>query len=209
MNKKMYYLLRSSQIISLIVVCTIMVYQFITLQSTASGIRYQQTEKFSYSLTNLAASEASRFLSQNKTEDLQLLINDLSNDPIVRDATIYDHLGVVIFQSNDVLPLPQLLNLGNSAETEQLGIIPHIAELYKDQEKIGYIRISLEQRNMLRLISDYQEKSQSTMVLIFILSFVAGLIIMALFFKRLERTYYSSSKNITGLIKQNKKYLNM
>ena len=206
MNKKMFYLLRSLQIISLIVVCTVMVYQFITLQNTANAVKYQQIEKFSYSLTNVAASEASRFLSQNKNEDLQLLINDLSNDPVVRDATIYDQLGVVIFQSNNVLPLPQLLNLDNATDTDVLGIIPHIAELYKDNEKIGYIRISLEQKKMLRLISDYQEKSQSTMLFIFILSFVAGTILMAILFRRLERAYISFSK-YTGLIKQKIKYL--
>jgi membrane protein len=201
MNNKLYYLLRSTQIISLIVVCAVMAYHFTTLKNTADAIKYQQTEKFSYSLTNLAASEASRFLSRNKNEELQLLIDDLSNDPIVRDATIYDHLGVVIIQSADVLPLPRLLNLDDSNSPDVQGIIPHIAELYKGNNKIGYIRISLEQKKILSLISDYQEKSQSTILLIFILSFVAGTILMALMFRRVERLYFFFIRALSKLIK--------
>ncbi|MEH6454574.1 MAG: AhpA/YtjB family protein [Psychromonas sp.] len=197
MNKKMYYLLRSTQIISLIVVCVVMAYHFMTLKNTGHAIKYQQTEKFSYSLTNLAASEASRFLARNKNEELQLLIDDLSNDPIVRDATIYDHLGVVIIQSKNVLSLPKLLNLDGSNSEHVQGIIPHIAELYEDDNKIGYIRISLEQNKILSLISDYQEKSYSTIMLIFILAFVAGTILMALMFRRVESIYLFLVRKLT------------
>lgn len=198
----MYYLLRSTQIISLIVVCAVMAYHFMTLSNTANAIKYQQTEKFSYSLTNLAASEASRFLSRNKNEELQLLIDDLSNDPIVRDATIYDHLGVVITESEDVLSLPKLLNLDHSNSPDVQGIIPHIAELYKDNNKIGYIRISLEQEKILSLISDYQEKSQSIILLIFILSFVAGTILMALMFRRVESIYFFLTRGLSKKTQQ-------
>ena len=47
----MYYLLRTLQILSLIIICAVIVYQFSMLKSTANQIKYQQTERFSYSLT--------------------------------------------------------------------------------------------------------------------------------------------------------------
>lgn len=207
MHKKMYYLLRTLQISSLLIICSVIAYQFISLRNTSNGIRYQQTERFSYSLTNLAASEASRYLSQQKNKDLQLLINELTNDPIVSDVTIYDQFGKIIFQSKDALPLPVLLNIASSNDKRAQGIIPQIAELYKGNNKIGYIRISLEQEKILSLINDYQKKSFSTMLLLFILSFIVGTIIMALFFRRAEAAYYRLSGLISKLIAQNQKYL--
>ncbi|MFT6924900.1 MAG: membrane protein [Psychromonas sp.] len=207
MHKKMYYLLRTLQISSLVIICSVIAYQFISLRNTSDGIRYQQTERFAYSLTNLAASEASRYLSQQKDKDLQLLIKELRHDPIVRDVTIYDQFGKVIFQSKDAIPLPLLLKIESSDKQRSQGIIPHIAELYKDNEKIGYIRISLEQEKILSLINDYQEKSFSTMLLLFVLSFLVGTIIMALFFKRIEASYYRLSGLIPRLIAQNQQNL--
>ncbi|WP_028862604.1 AhpA/YtjB family protein [Psychromonas aquimarina] len=204
MNKKMYYILRTCQINGLIIVCTVILYQITMLQSTSNQMRYQQTEKFSYSLTNLAAAEATRYLSQNKIKDLQLLIDDLSNDPIVRDATVYDNLGQILYQSTDSLPLQVLLKITDSDSDEAKGVIPYIAELYKEEEKIGYIRITLEQEKILSLIHNYQEKGFSTMWLLLTLSFIAGTIIMALFFRRAEAAYYRLATLIPRLIKSNK-----
>ena len=207
MHKKMYYLLRTLQISSLLIICSVIAYQFISLRNTSDGIRYQQTERFSYSLTNLAASEASRYLSQQKSKDLQLLINELTDDPIVRDVTIYDQFGQIIFQSKNAIPLPVLLKIESPDDKRSQGLIPHIAELYKDHNKIGYIRISLEQQKILSLINAYQEKSFSTMLFLFILSFFVGTIIMALFFRNIEAAYYRLSGLIPKLIAQNQEYL--
>lgn len=199
----MYYLLRTLQISSLFIICSVIAYQFMSLRNASNGIRYQQTEMFSQSLANLAAAEASRYLSQQKNKDLQLLINELTSDPMVRDVTIYDQFGKVILQSQDTLPLSILLNIGFTNDQRAEGIIPHIAELYKENVKIGYIRISLEQQKMLSLIFDYQEKSFSTMLLLFVLSFLVGTIIMALFFRRIEGAYYRLAGLIPKLIVQN------
>jgi len=206
MNKKMYYLLRTLQITSLILLCAVIGYQFTLLQITSNQIGYQQTERFSYSLTNLAAAEATRYLSQNKLSDLQLLIDDLSDDPLVRDATIYDHLGQILYQSKNVLALPILLNITENEDGETLGVIPYIAELYNENAKIGYIRITLEQDKMLNLIHDYQQKSLSIMLQILILAFIAGTIIMALFFRRVEAAYYHVAKALYKLSEKNRIY---
>jgi membrane protein len=206
MNKKMYYLLRFFQISGLFAVSIVIVLQLNELRVISNEVRYQQTEKFSYSLTNLAAAEAARYLAQNKNKDLQMLINDLSNDPMVRDATIYDNLGKVLFQSNEPLLLPELLKINTTSVKEIKGIIPYIAELYKENEKIGYIRISLRQDHILRLIFDYQDQTLQTLISLLLLSFLAGSIIMALFFKRLEGGYYRLNKLIPNLIAANKKH---
>jgi membrane protein len=174
--------------------------------STASKVKYQQTEKFAYSLTNLAAAEATRNLSHKSKTNLQQLVDDLSDDPIVRDATVYNEFGQILYQSKNVLPLKSLLKIDSPKEQEAQGVIPYIAELYDENKKIGYIRVSLEQQKILTLINDYQEKSASTMLLLLILSFVAGIILMALFFNKLKDIYYSIAKNLYLLLQQNRLY---
>ena len=205
MNKKMYYWIRFFQFSGLLAVAVFIFLQLNELRTISNDIRYQQTEKFSDSLTNLAAAEASRYLAQNKQQDLQILIDDLSTDDMVRDATIYDNLGKVLFQSNEALQLPVLLKITSDSDQQVQGIIPYIAELYNDDEdKIGYIRISLRQAHILRLIFDYQEQTLQALISLLILSFVAGTIIMALFFKRLEAWYYRLNNLIPRLIMSNK-----
>lgn len=206
MNRKWFYLLRTMQIISLIAVCALIAYQFTMLQSTSNQIKHQQSERFSYSLTNLAAAEATRYLVQNKQQDLQLLLDDLSQDPNVKDATVYDNLGKILYQSEDVLPLPILLNINLGEDEKVQGVVPYVAELYDKEKKIGYLRITLEQQNILSLTENYQEKSLSTMLLLLILSFAAGTIIMALFFRRLEAAYFHRLKELRILLQQNTMY---
>lgn len=200
MNKKMYYLLRTLQISTLIVVSAIISYQLISLENRANDMKYQQTARFSSSLTNLAAAEATRYIALKKPKNLQLLINDLSQDPIVQDATIYDHLGEVLYQSEDSLPLPILLNINSHNDQRAKGVIPYIAELYNEGKKIGYLRISLEEYEMLNLIEDYQQKSLSTLFLLLTLAFIAGTVLMALFFKKIETAYYNIGKGLKKLL---------
>lgn len=203
MNKKMYYLLRTLQITTLVAISAVISYQLINLQNRSNEMRYQQTEHFSTSLTNLAAAEATRYIALKKPKNLQLLINDLSRDPIVHDATIYDHLGEVLYQSEDSLPLPVLLNINSHNDQRAKGVIPYIAELYNEGKKIGYIRISLEEHKILSLIEDYQEKGLSTLLLLLILAFIAGIVLMALFFRKLEKIYYNIGKELKRLLEQN------
>lgn len=198
MMKKMFYLLRALQIIGLIAICSVIVFQLSTLQSTANELKYKQTKKFAASITNLAAAESTRYLINDKHEDLQLLIDNLSHDPIVRDATIYNELGQVSYHSENVIPLENVLKINDNILSIN-GVEPYVVELYKEDNKIGYIRITIEQKKILSLIENYEEKGVSTMLLLLTLAFVGGLILMALFFRRLETAYYYLMKALCRL----------
>jgi len=204
MGKKFFWIVRLSQIAAILCLFAIIAYQFNSLQNESNGVRYQQTEKFSYSLTNLAAAEASRYLAQENQDDLKLLIDDLSDDPIVRDATIYDEFGKIIYQSEQVLPLPELLQLNNEGSHDVDGVIPHIAELYSDNTKIGYIRVTLEQGKILSLLESYQERGLSILSLLTLLAFIAGMLLTIVFYKRVNIIYKQSLAEIPKLIERTK-----
>lgn len=204
MVRKFFWIIRTLQIVAIIIIFAVIAYQFIALQNESNAIRFQQTEKFSYSLTNLAAAEASRYLSQKKQEDLQLLIDDLSEDPIVRDAIIYDQLGQILYQSKNSIPLPVLLQLGDKSSDDAEGVIPYIAELYSEETKIGYIRIALEQERILSLIQHYQQRGFSILSLLMMLSFIAGCLLTAVFYKKVTNGYKKIVSEIPKLIERTK-----
>ena len=191
MNKKWYFLLRIAQIATLIVICVVITIQSTVLETTEKNLKYQQTEKFAKSLTNLATAEATRYLTNKKTKELQLLMDNLSHASLIRDASIYNYLGEILYQSKNVLPLPDLLKISNDKIQQTTGIIPYIAELYDEKnKKIGYIRITLEQDKILSLIQNYQDKSTTIMIELLILAFIGGIILMALLFRKLKSTSY-------------------
>jgi|GEM_PF-2455615 len=204
MVNKLFWITRTLQIVAILIIFAVITYQVITLQNESNAIRFQQTEKFSYSLTNLAAAEASRYLSQKKQEDLQLLIDDLSEDPIVRDAIIYNHLGQILYQSKNSIPLPVLLQLGDKKDDNADGVIPYIAELYSEGTKIGYIRIALEQERILSLIQHYQQRGFSILSLLIMLSFIAGCLLTAVFYKKVNNLYKQLIAEIPKLIERTK-----
>ena len=204
MRRKLFWFIRTLQILAIFALFSVIAYQFIALQNESSAVRYQQTEKFSYSLTNLAAAEASRYLSQKKEKDLQLLINDLNEDPIVKDATIYDVFGKVMYQSKGTIPLPTLLKIGGKKSDDTKGVIPYISELYSGDTKVGYIRVTLKQDHILSLIERYQERGLSILGLLVTLAFIAGLLLMAVFYKRLHKFYGQLISEVPKLIERTK-----
>ena len=204
MRKKFFWFIRTLQILAIFALFSVIAYQFIALQNESSAVRYQQTEKFSYSLTNLAAAEASRYLSQKKEKDLQLLINDLNEDPIVKDATIYDVFGKVMYQSKGTIPLPTLLKIGGKKSDDIEGVIPYISELYSGDTKVGYIRVTLKQDHILSLIERYQERGLSILGLLVTLAFIAGILLMAVFYKRLHKFYGQLISEVPKLIERTK-----
>ena len=204
MLKKYFYKRHTIQILTAVLLLIIIVSQFISLKHESNTVRLQQINKFSYSLTNLAATEASSYLSQDKTSELQFLIESLSQDPIIRDATIYDQYGKIIYQSAQALPLTTLLKI-NEDNKKAEGVIPYIAELYTDKTKIGYIRITLEQDDILSLLQKYEERGLATLKLLLFLSFVTGMIVMAVFFRKAEAKYKEFKSQSPSIAKKIKK----
>lgn len=200
MKNKKNWIIRTLQVALLASLIGVIIYQLISLQTASNAVRYQQTDKFSYSLTNIAAAEAARYLAQKKQDNLKSLVNNISNDPMVRDATIYDHLGKIVHQSEKALPLGVLLNLGENEKQHSAGLVPYIAELYQDKTKIGYLRVTVKQDKILSLIQDYQDRGFAILCLLILLAFIIGVILMAIFYKKAEKTYERTMAEFPKLI---------
>ena len=202
MEKKIFWLFRLLKVISLFLIVAVIAIQLTTLQKESLTLRNQQIERFSQLLTNVIVPNASRHLSQNKTDALQQLIDDLRNDSMIRDATVYNDLGEIVAQSKDNIPLPELLNLIEKNQIEEneknttSDVRPYVEELRYDAKKVGYIRLSLEQHTLLNLINHYQERSFNRLIIMLLLALIAGMLIMVICYKRLSITYYAIRSSV-------------
>ena len=177
MLKKKTYLLHLIQISCLVLICAVAIYKIAMLHHTANELKFQQIEKFAASLSGFAAEEAQHYLAKNKTQDLHLLIDNLSKDTAIQDATIYNNLGEIIYQSKPILGLSDLLKITPNNKVDSSEITPYISELYSDNKKIGYIRITLKKHEILKLIDEYQDQSTSTILLMMFILFFTGVIL--------------------------------
>ena len=182
MFKKYFRKPHAIKILIITLLSSIIIYQLESLKLESNTVRSQQIEKFSYSLTNFAASQAARYLSEDKNKELQSLINSLSEAPVIKDASIYDKFGEVIYQSEGALGVISLLKI-NQENKEEESFIPYITELYSDKVKIGYLRITVKQDDVLSLIHDYENRGLAILQFLIMLSFITGMIVMAVLFK--------------------------
>lgn len=177
MFKKKTYLLHIIQISCLVLICAIAIYKITMLHHTANELKFQQIEKFAASLSGFAAEEARHYLPKNKTQDLHLLIDNLSQNTAIQDATIYNNLGKIIYQSKPILALSDLLKITPNNKVDGSEITPYISELYNDNKKVGYIRITLKNNEILKLVDEYQDQSTSTILLMMLISFFTGVML--------------------------------
>jgi len=189
MLEKKKYLLHIIQISCLVVIATLTTYKIAMLNHTANELKFQQIEKFAASLSGFAAEEAKYYLPNDKTQDIHSLIDNLSKDTAIQDATIYNNLGQTIYQSKPTLVLSDLLKITPNNNVDSSAVTPYISELYDDNKKVGYIRITLKKNEIIKLIDEYQSQSISTILLMMFISFFTGVILVLVLFNKYNISY--------------------
>ncbi|RJG51332.1 hypothetical protein D1Z90_00950 [Motilimonas pumila] len=181
-RQKHLYIWRAMQLLLALVLLGYIIYLNVDLNYLASKSRTEQTQMFGSTLTSRAAQDAATFLQNEQTEELDRLVASLAADPLVRDATIYNHLGEIIHQSEDPASLDLVLHIkpvksSSDARESAHNRIPYVAELYQEKQKIGYLRVTLEQGKILQQINNYQSQARSSTKTMLVLAFLVGFLI--------------------------------
>ncbi len=169
---------RVTQLIFAIGLCVYLIHLSLSLQFLGDQTRTEQTQMFGYTLTNRAAQDAARYLQEKKPEELERLVNLLAQDPLVRDATIYSMNGEMIHQSKDPMALRTLLNIDKQISSDSArNRIPYIAELYQEKNKIGYLRVTLEQGQYLAMLDKYQQQGSEVLRVMILVALAVGFLL--------------------------------
>ncbi|MFM2480404.1 AhpA/YtjB family protein [Celerinatantimonas sp. YJH-8] len=149
-----------------------------------------QTEKLARSLTTLAAFNAAQYIQANQLNELHKLVNALVKENFIFDATIYDHQGITLAQSDHALPIRQLLPMSGAPAIPAQGIgrKPYIATIYNASgEATGYLRITLEESSMLSSANRYIHSAQFALQVMLVMALWVGFVIARLISKQHRR----------------------
>ncbi|WCE31282.1 YtjB family periplasmic protein [Vibrio sp. SCSIO 43137] len=140
-------------------------------------IQSRQLETLTKLLATQAAMSASSMIAGSDQERLLKLTNQLAQERLVFDATIYNSEGVKLASSSDAKSAREILGLDTPLETASIGRLQLVEPILDEDRLIGYVRITFE-KGMVTAISDHHyRKSDRYMYLMIIMSFISGVLI--------------------------------
>lgn len=146
-------------------------------------IQANQLETLTDILISQASLSASDLIVAQDQEQLLKLTNQLAQDNLVVDATIYDAEGVKLAASDNGKTVREMLGLDTPLQTARIGKQQLVEPVIRDNTVIGFVRITFETGKLTAFSDHYYRKSDRYMYTMVGLSFVAGLLI-ALIFRR-------------------------
>ncbi|EFP95502.1 YtjB family periplasmic protein [Vibrio caribbeanicus] len=156
-------------------------------------IQVNQLETLTNMLISQASLSAGDMIVNQDQERLLKLTNQLAQDDLVTDATIYDVEGVKLAASDTAVSVREILGLDAPLQTARIGKQQLVEPVFHDGSVIGFIRVTFETGKLTAFSDHYYRKSDRYMYTMIALSFLAGGLI-ALMFRRHQ--YQTKGENL-------------
>lgn len=163
---------------------------FITIKNSVviskgnERIQANQLETLTKVLISQASLSASSGIVEQDQERLLNLTNQLAQERLVFDATIYDSEGVKLASSDSALSVREVLGLDTPLQTASIGRQQLVEPVLNDGNIIGFVRITFETGKVTAISDHHYRKSDRYMYLMVIMSFISGVLFMVLLMKR-------------------------
>ncbi|KJG09955.1 hypothetical protein C0Z01_12335 [Photobacterium kishitanii] len=109
----------------------------------------EQTQTLSQIIVRQAAQNAAVDLENKDQDQLQLLVQNLTTEPLILDASIYNLEGVVLAKTKAAMPLEQLTGLSTPLAIASIGRQQIAEPVLLNGHIIGFMRITLEHDKLL------------------------------------------------------------
>ncbi|HAT6342637.1 TPA: hypothetical protein JAJ28_000295 [Aeromonas hydrophila] len=152
----------------------------IHMQGESQASLHSEARNRAQALVAYAARDMKRWLKEDKNSELERLAQDLAAEPEILDVTLYDARGIPLAQSDNAVPLDSLLPIGdnNKSIPEQgKGRIQFVQEILDGERTLGYLRITLEEQQMLADKDTRLKVVQEKQRLMLLVALLAGLLI--------------------------------
>ncbi len=143
-------------------------------------IQANQLETLTKVLINQASLSASSMLAEQDQERLLALTNQLAQERLVFDATIYDAEGVKLAASDGALSVREILGLDTPLQTASIGRQQLVEPVLYDGSIIGFVRLTFETGRVTAISDHHYRKSDRYMYLMLLMSFTGGVLITLL-----------------------------
>ncbi|GMQ47485.1 YtjB family periplasmic protein [Vibrio sp. 10N] len=147
-------------------------------------IQANQLEVLSKVLISQASQSARQMLIDQDQERLGALTNQLANERLVLDATVYDSEGVKVAASDKAKTVREVLGLDTPLSTARIGRQQLVEPIINDNTIIGFVRITFETGKVTAISDHHYRKSDRFMYMMILMSFLCGLLLMVLLRKQ-------------------------
>ncbi|MEC7940594.1 MAG: YtjB family periplasmic protein [Pseudomonadota bacterium] len=188
MNESLFSIRNALRMLALILLATMFI---VTIKNTVviskgnEKIQAKQLETLTKLLISQASLSASKMIAQQDQERLLDLTNQLSQDRLVFDTTIYDAEGIRLASSEKALSVREVLGLDTPLSTASIGRQQLVEPIYsKENTIIGFIRVTFETGQMTAISDHHYRKSDRYMIGMVLMGFVSGVLFIMLIRKR-------------------------
>ncbi|HCE2052939.1 TPA: YtjB family periplasmic protein [Vibrio parahaemolyticus] len=179
MSESLFSVRNALRILALILLCVML---FITIKNSVviskgnEKIQAQQLETLTKVLISQASLSASEMILTKDQERLLKLTNQLAQDRLVFDATIYDSQGVRLASSDEALSVREVLGLDTPLATASIGRQQLVEPVLADDAVIGFVRVTFETGRVTAISDHHYRKSDRYMYMMVLMSFVCGML---------------------------------
>ncbi|EGR1565497.1 YtjB family periplasmic protein [Vibrio parahaemolyticus] len=179
MSESLFSVRNALRILALILLCVML---FITIKNSVviskdnEKIQAQQLETLTKVLISQASLSASEMILTKDQERLLKLTNQLAQDLLVFDATIYDSQGVRLASSDEALSVREVLGLDTPLATASIGRQQLVEPVLADGAVIGFVRVTFETGRVTAISDHHYRKSDRYMYMMVLMSFVCGML---------------------------------
>ncbi|KAA8676797.1 YtjB family periplasmic protein [Vibrio gigantis] len=188
MNESLFSIRNALRMLALILLATMFV---VTIKNTVviskgnEKIQAKQLETLTKLLISQASLSASKMITQQDQERLLELTNQLSQDRLVFDTTIYDAEGIRLASSEKALSVREVLGLDTPLSTASIGRQQLVEPIYSPEKTIiGFIRVTFETGKMTAISDHHYRKSDRYMIGMVLMGFVSGVLFIMLIRRR-------------------------
>lgn len=185
----------------LAVLFVLMIQNSVVISKGNEQIQTRQLETLTNILVSQAALSASNMLVNEEQERLLQLTEQLSKDPLVFDATIYDAEGVKLASSQNAQPVRATLGLDTPLGTANIGRQQLVEPIVHDGNQIGFVRITFEKGRVTAISDHHYRNSDRMMYLMILISFFSGVLISFLMRRQVRKSRTGENlllKNVNG-----------
>ncbi|PTT45477.1 AhpA/YtjB family protein [Aeromonas sp. HMWF016] len=150
------------------------------MQGESQAALHSEARNRAQALVAYAARDMKRWIKEDNSSELERLARDLATEPEILDVTLYDGRGIPLAQSDQAVPLESLLPIGsdNKSMPEQgKGRIQFVQEIQDGAQTLGYLRITLEEQQMLADKDTRLKVTQEKQRLMLLVALLAGVLI--------------------------------
>ena len=143
---------RALAILSLIAMVAVIGVNSVKITKGNEQIQKNQLETLIKVLVSQASLSAGDMIVNQDQERLLKLTNQLAQDNLVFDATIYDAEGIRLATSDKGKSVREILGLDTPLETARIGKQQLVEPIMHDNSVLGFVRITFETGKVLSLI---------------------------------------------------------